>query len=280
MLEHLCRHLHTHADIHLIIDKIKAHLGALLSVPFRTGATRSGNKILARHRLALVELQHEGSVLLTANFFNRGIAADFNLVLQKLMDVFHNHKVIFRTQMAYLGVQQMQVVFKCLHANFAVLGRKIFAGSTMTAVQLINIINQLDNLVLRQIFVQPAAEFRRKIIFAVRKSTGTAKTAHNAAGVTVNAVVDLLGCQRTEALFNRIAGLQHNNLQLRILQYELIGGKNCGRTATDNGNIIHKFSSSSSPIKKPQPQFLTAVYQLIAVVPFAYAGSLAPASRC
>ena len=58
----------------------------------------------------------------------------------------------------------------------------------------------------------------------------------HAAGITVNAVVNLLGCQRAEALFNRIAGLQHNNLQLRILQHKLIGGKNCGRTATDNGN--------------------------------------------
>ena len=133
----------------------------------------------------------------------------------------------------------------------------------MTAVQLINIINQLDNLVLRQIFVQPAAEFRRKIIFAVRKSTGTAKAAHNTAGVAVNAMVNLLGCQRAEALFNRIAGLQHNNLQLRILQYELIGGKNSGRAAADNGNIIHKFSSSSSPIKKPQPQFLLRFISLL-----------------
>ena len=133
----------------------------------------------------------------------------------------------------------------------------------MTAVQLINIINQLDNLVLRQIFVQPAAEFRRKIIFAVRKSTGTAKAAHNAAGVAVNAMVNLFGCQRAEALFNRIARLQHNNLQLRILQHKLIGGKNCGRTATDNGNIIHKFSSSSSPIKKPQLQFLLRFISLL-----------------
>ena len=148
----------------------------------------------------------------------------------------------------------------------------------MTAVQLINIINQLDNLVLRQIFVQPAAEFRCKIIFAVRKSTGTAKAAHNAAGVAVNAVVNLLGCQRAEALFNRIAGLQHNNLQLRILQHKLIGGKNCGRTATDNSYIIHKFSSLLYPIKKPQPHLFTAVYQLIAVVPAACAGSLAAVS--
>mgnify|MGYP000665384153 CR=1 FL=1 len=84
----LVAHLHAHADIHLIVDKIKAHLGALLSVPFRTGATGSGNQILAGNLLALVQLQHEGSVLLTANFFNRGIAADFNLILQKLMDVF------------------------------------------------------------------------------------------------------------------------------------------------------------------------------------------------
>ena len=279
MLEYLCRYLHAHADIHLIVDKIKAHLGALLCVPFRTGATGSSNKILAGNLLALIQLQHKGSVLLTANFFNRSIAADFNFILQKLMDVFHNHQIIFRTQMTYLGVQQMQVVFQRLHAYFAVLGRKIFTGSTMTAVQLINIINQLDNLVLRQIFVQPAAEFRRKIIFAVRKSTGTAKTAHNTAGVTVNAVVNLLGCQRAETLFNRIAGLQHNNLQLRILQHKLIGGKNCGRTATDNSYIIHKFSSLLYPIKKPQPHFFTAVYQLIAVVPAACAGSLAAASR-
>ena len=280
MLEHLCRHLHTHADIHLIIDKIKAHLSALLCVPFRTGAAGSGNQILAGNLLALVQLQHKGSVLLTADFFNRGIAADFNIILQKLMDVFHNHEVVFRTQMAYLGVQQMQVVFQRLHAYFAVLGRKIFTGSTMTAVQLINIINQLDNLVLRQIFVQPAAEFRRKIIFAVRKSTGTAKAAHNAAGAAVNAVINLLGCQRAEALFNRIAGLQHNNLHLRILQHKLIGCKNCGRTATDNSYIIHKFSSLLYPIKKPQPHFFTAVYQLIAVVPVACADSLAAVSRC
>ena len=146
-------------------------------------------------------------------------------------------------------------------------------------VDSVDVFHQFQRLFSADMFVQRTAEVVGDIVFTVGKSTGTAKTAHNAAGVAVNAVVNLLGCQRSEALFDRIAGLQHNNLQLRILQHKLIGGKNCGRTATDNGYIIHKFSSSSYPIKKPQPHFLTAVYQLIAVVPAACAGSLAAASR-
>ena len=43
MLEHICRHLHPHADIHLIIDEGKAQLAAFLSVPFRTGTTGSSD---------------------------------------------------------------------------------------------------------------------------------------------------------------------------------------------------------------------------------------------
>ena len=85
-------------DIHTGAPRALLNAGPITD--FRTGAAGSGNKILARHRLALVELQHKGSVLLTADFFNRSIAAYFNLILQKLMDVFHNHEVVFRTQMA------------------------------------------------------------------------------------------------------------------------------------------------------------------------------------
>ena len=85
----------------------RALLNAGPITDFRTGAAGSSNKILAGNLLALIQLQHKGSVLLTANFFNRSIAADFNFILQKFMDIFHNHQIVFRTQMAYLGVQKM-----------------------------------------------------------------------------------------------------------------------------------------------------------------------------
>ena len=61
-------------------------------------------------------------------------------------------------------------------ADSTVLCAEIFAGSAMTAIKLINIINQLDYSLFRNILAQPAAEFSRKIILTVRKSTGTAKT--------------------------------------------------------------------------------------------------------
>lgn len=64
-------------------------------------------------------------------------------------------------------------------ADSTVLCAEIFAGSAMTAIKLINIINQLDYSLFRNILAQPAAEFSRKIILTVRKSTGTAKTAHD-----------------------------------------------------------------------------------------------------
>ena len=45
MLKDLRRHLHAHADIYLVVDKIQTHFAALLCIPFRTGTTRSSNQI-------------------------------------------------------------------------------------------------------------------------------------------------------------------------------------------------------------------------------------------
>ena len=165
------------------------------------------------------------------------------------MNILHDNQIIFCTQMAHLGVQQMQVIFQRLNTYLAVLRREIFSGSTVTAVQLIDIINKLNNLILRQILVQPAAKLRRKIILAVRKGSGTAKAAHNAARIAIDAVVNLLRRQWAEALFNRIAGLQHHNLQLRIFQHKLIGRKNCCWATANNRYIVHKNSPLKSSLR-------------------------------
>lgn len=60
-------------------------------------------------------------------------------------------------------------------ADSTVLCAEIFAGSAMTAIKLINIINQLDYRLFRNILAQPAAEFSRKLYLPSEKAPAPPK---------------------------------------------------------------------------------------------------------
>ena len=123
-------------------------------------------------------------------------------------------------------------------ADSTVLCAEIFAGSAMTAIKLINIINQLDYSLFRNILAQPAAEFSRKIILTVRKSTGTAKTAHDITRDTTQAMIHFFCSQRALTPFDWIAFLQHDQPDRRIFQSKFISCENSRRATADNRYII------------------------------------------
>ena len=141
--------------------------------------------------------------------------------------------------MTHLSIEQMQIIAQCLATNITVLSCEIFTRCAMATIQFINIIDKLNYLFLRQILVKPTAEFSGEIILAIRKCTGTAKATHNAAGLTVDAMVHLFRCQRTKALVNSIACLQHHQLQLRVFHHKFVGRKNRCRSTANNGYIVH-----------------------------------------
>ena len=105
----------------------------------------------------------------------------------------------------------MQVITQRFGTDSAVFSAEIFARRTVAAVQLINVVNQINNFVMGQVFIQPAAKLRCKIIFAVRKRTGAAEPAHNIAGHAAQAVVYLFLRQRAFALLNGVSFLQNNH---------------------------------------------------------------------
>ena len=96
MLKHICRHLHSHTNIHLIIDKGKAQLATFFGIPFGPGTTWRSNEVCALYSAAIGQGQLKAAIILLLNGLHRRVAANFHLLLQEFIDVFHNHQVIFR----------------------------------------------------------------------------------------------------------------------------------------------------------------------------------------
>ena len=87
-------------------------------------------------------------------------------------------------------------------------------------------------------FVQSAAEVVGDIIFAVRKRTGAAETAHDGTGLAVDTCLHLFAVDRTSALCEAVACFKYRRLEARIELLQLIGRKNPSGTRADNDNIV------------------------------------------
>jgi hypothetical protein len=73
-------------------------------------------------------------------------------------------------------MQQMQIVGESDAAEIAVPGAVDFIRRPEVEVDLINIVDQLHHVLVRQVVVQPAPELGGQIIFSIGKRPGPAKT--------------------------------------------------------------------------------------------------------
>jgi hypothetical protein len=156
-----------------------------------------------------------------------------------LIQIFQNHIVDIRAQMADGSVQQVQIV---LHAQLLELGAgggvELGALAAETQVDPVHIAHQLQRPLLADVLVKRAAEIVGDIVFAVGKRTGAAKTAHNGAALAADAAFDLLAVDGAAALMERMTGFEHGDLQIGAALGQLIGGENTAGTGTDDDHII------------------------------------------
>ena len=127
----------------------------------------------------------------------------------------------------------------------------------MAEIDLIHIANEIHNLIIVNVFIQPAAELCRKIIFSIRKSPRTAKTTHDIARFAIDAVLHLARRDGTGSMINILPALQDNYVETRPLFSQFIGGKRARRARSDNSHIILFHFSAPFPFMMDVPHLVS-----------------------
>ena len=146
------------------------------------------------------------------------ITQDIRLFHQILRDIGKNLQIAFRPEMLDRCLQQMEVVVQRLllqFGRFCRIGREPLRRSAEFDVDAVDVFDQVHYLVRRDVIVQPAAEFRCKIEFPIRKSACAAKAVHDAAGFAIDTPFRLPRDDRADPLLDRISLLDHCNLEIR-----------------------------------------------------------------
>ena len=141
--------------------------------------------------------------------------------------------------MAHLRVQQMQAVFQA-HALDAGVGGGVEFGALAAVghVDGIHILHQVDGLLLADMLIERAAKLVGDVVLAVGKRARAAEAAHDAAGLALDTGLDLLAVDGAAALLQRLAQLQHRDLQRPFGIGKLPGGKDPAGAGADDDNVV------------------------------------------
>ena len=169
---------------------------------------------------------------------HRAFKAEFDFFLQIFIRLLEHAQIVLCAEMTHTCRKQVQVVLQSQFADVGTLRREDLGRGTVLHVDFVDIIDELHDFIVRQILIEPAAELGREIVLAIRESTGTAKAAHDAAGLAADAALDLARGNRADAVVDVLAALKNNDMKPRLLLHEFIGRHDTGRTAADNGHIV------------------------------------------
>ena len=160
-------------------------------------------------------------------------------VLELVVDVFQHHIVDVGAEVTDLGVKQVQPVFQAHALDVAVGGGiELRPLAAVAEVDFIHVLHQFYGLGLADMLIKRAAELIGDVVLAVGEGAGTAEAAHDAAGLAADAGFDLLSVDGAVPLVQRLAQLQHADLQTAFGLCKLIGGENSAGTRADNDDIV------------------------------------------
>ena len=136
-----------------------------------------------------------------------------------------------------LGIQKMKPVLQAHPLDFCICsGIQLCPFPAMTQIDLVNILHQVKGFLFSDMLIQRSAELIGDVIFPVRKSTGSAEPAHDAADRAADTCFDFITVNRAFSLFQRTAEFKDGNLQIAFCQF--IGRKNAAGTCSDNNHIV------------------------------------------
>ena len=170
---------------------------------------------------------------------DRGVEVEVHLVLQLVIEVLEDDVVDVRPQVAHGSVQQGQTV---LHAFLFELcaGRGVHfrARSAVCAVDVVDILHELEGRLPADVFIERAAKVVRDVVFAVRESARPAEAVHDGTGGTVDAALHFLAVDGTVALREFMAFLEDGDLETGRFAGQLIGGKDAAGARPDDDDIV------------------------------------------
>ena len=234
----LIRHLDAHADIDAVVLLLDAEAIALIRKPLRTRTARRDDEEVRLDLLAVCELELVVALAVRLDVGDGALKAEFHLLLQVFIRLLEHAKVVLRAEMAHAGTQEMQVVLQGQAADIRVLCREDLRRRTVLHVDLVDVIDELHDLLIRQVLIEPAAELRREVVLAVRERTGAAEAAHDAAGLAADTALDLARRDWADAMVDVLAALEDDDAQPRFLLDQFISRHDAGRTAADNRYIV------------------------------------------
>ena len=117
-------------------------------------------------------------------------------------------------------------------------GVELCAFTAELHIDIVHIAHQIQCLLFADVLIKGTAKIVGNIIFSVRESTGTAKSAHNAAAFASDAGFDFFAVNGAVPFFQGVPGFKNSNLQFRLVLHQLIGGIDSAGAGTDNDDII------------------------------------------
>ena len=170
-----------------------------------------------------------------------GVELEGDVPAQVLVEIGENPQVVLRAQVFYPGLEEVEVKFQGLFPQGlggGGLRGKDLPGGPVGGVDLIHVVDELHDLLLRHEVGEPAAEGGGKVILPVRERPGPAEAAHGVADLAVNTFPHLARHNGAAAVVDVLALIHDQHLHPRVAADELVAGKYPGLSAAQNHGII------------------------------------------
>ena len=248
--ENFCGKFNANADINAVGLGGNAHFAANFFHPFASASADGDDAFFAG--IVVIRGFNGISAFECFDGFNRSIEEEIDFVLKVVIDVFENDVVDVGAKMANGSIKEMKVVLDAEFFEFGAGGGiKFCACAAVCHVNFINIAHQFKSLFFADIFIKGAAEIVGDIIFSVRKSACTAKTAHDGTGFAADAAFYFIAVNGAAAFLKGMSGFKNRNFEFRTEFCKFVSGKNTAGTCADDDNvIIHKKTSEGAKFNK------------------------------
>ena len=232
--------LHPHTDVDLVVGHGQAQLTALLGKPLCPGPAGGGDEELGQILVPVRCLQAVPPLCL-ADGGDGGVELEGDVPAQVFVEIGENPQVVLRAQVFYPGLEEVEVKFQGLFPQGlggGGLRGKDLPGGPVGGVDLIHVVDELHDLLLRHEVGEPAAEGGGKVILPVRERPGPAEAAHGVADLAVNTFPHLARHNGAAAVVDVLALIHDQHLHPRIAADELVAGKYPGLSAAQNHGIV------------------------------------------
>ena len=229
--------LHAHAKVHTVGFGRDGHLPAYLLHPFAAAAADGDDALFAG--VALRGGAYDKTVVIFFEMLDGAVEKEINMIPELFIKVLKNDIIDIGAQMTDGCIQELKAM---LHAQlFEGRARccvKLCPFAAVAHVDAVDVLHQGDGFALADVAVQGPAKVICDIIFSVGERAGSAKAAHDRAGLAVDTAFDPVAVDGTFSPGQLTAGLEDRCFQLRRFFHKFIGCKDPARAGADHDHII------------------------------------------